>query len=63
VAAIFEVKRYILEGGGETPERLLAELIDAGFSVRIIGGRYLAPPDLMQPLAELDKANILAIRD
>jgi FkbM family methyltransferase len=63
VAAIFEVKRYILEAGGETPERLLVELMDAGFSVRIIGGGYLAPPDLTQPLARLDKANILAIRD
>jgi FkbM family methyltransferase len=62
VATIFEVKRYILQAGGETPEGLLSELMDAGFSVRIIGGGYLAPPDLTQSLPQLDKANILAIR-
>jgi FkbM family methyltransferase len=46
---LFEIKRYILEAGGEAPEALIAELRDLGFSTKIVSG-------------SLDKANVLAVR-
>lgn len=60
VTIVFEVKRYILEAAGETPEDFLNEMMALGYTVRVIGGQRLARLGARQ--TELDKANILASR-
>jgi FkbM family methyltransferase len=61
-AVIFEIKRYILESAGQTPEDLLAELMDRGFELARISGCPIMRSELNRKSAEWDKANILALR-
>jgi FkbM family methyltransferase len=63
VAVVFEVKRYILEAGGETPEGVLKELIEKGFTVRREGRGAVSATFLGATSALFDKANIVATRD
>ena len=58
---IFEVKRYILEAGGETPEQLMQQLIDRGFILSCVGGQTISPDALCTRNKALEKANVLAI--
>ena len=60
---LFEVKRYILEGAGESPEALLLEMLDQGFSLRTDDGRQtIDRTSLACPSKAFDKANIIAQR-
>jgi FkbM family methyltransferase len=57
--AMIEVKRYILEARGTTPEAVLLSLLGAGYRARIVGGANLTPADLASANPGLTKANVL----
>ena len=62
VKIIFEVKRYILEAGEESPEDLFAEMIRTGFSLSRVGGGEIRMDELVKPSPANDKCNVLAVR-
>jgi FkbM family methyltransferase len=61
-SVIFEIKRYILEPHGITPEGLLRSYLDKGFHAWIVGGKALTTADLETTNPRLDKANILLMK-
>lgn len=62
VAVLFEIKRYIMEAGGESPEQFLSDLIDRGFTVWIEGEPPLTRTEIEAASSRLNKANIVAVR-
>jgi len=62
ITIVFEVKRYILEAAGETPEGLLAELLDKGYELSTVAGEAISGSDLKRTSTSFHNANIVGVR-
>jgi len=61
-SVIFEIKRYILEASGLTPEELLRKLLESGYKVMTDDCQLVAGNDVAARNPRFDKANILLLK-